>query len=68
MNLSSSASAAPDVWQHYGTRPPEGELPRDVDDRMYWDWYQRTGPGADVFGDVSGRIVAELGWPLMTST
>ncbi|WP_328540662.1 class I SAM-dependent methyltransferase [Streptomyces sp. NBC_00344] len=62
VTVSSSASAAPaDLWQHYGTRPPEGDRPRDVDARMYWDWYQRTGPGAELLGDVAGRTVAELG-------
>lgn len=61
MTPSSSTPAALDVWQHYGTRPPGDELPRSVDDRMYWDWYQRTGPGADVFGDITGLTVAELG-------
>jgi SAM-dependent methyltransferase len=28
---------------------------------MYWDWYQRSGPGAELLGDVTGCTVAELG-------
>lgn len=29
--------------------------------RLYWDWYQRLGPGAELLGDVAGRCVADLG-------
>ncbi|WNI34473.1 methyltransferase domain-containing protein [Streptomyces sp. ITFR-6] len=61
MNSSSPTPAAPaDLWQHYGAPSPEG-TPRSVDARMYWDWYQRTGPGAEILGDVAGRTVTELG-------
>jgi ubiquinone/menaquinone biosynthesis C-methylase UbiE len=28
---------------------------------LYWDWYQRIGPGAEVLGPVEGRVVADLG-------
>lgn len=61
MNQSSATPAAPaDLWQHYGAPSPAG-TPRSVDARMYWDWYQRTGPGAEILGDVAGRTVTELG-------
>lgn len=61
MNPSSPTPAATaDLWQHYGAPSPPG-TPRNVDARMYWDWYQRTGPGAEILGDVAGRTVTELG-------
>ncbi|MEW1615304.1 MULTISPECIES: class I SAM-dependent methyltransferase [unclassified Streptomyces] len=54
---SSSPADALDRWHHYGTssnrRPAIG--------RLYWDWYQRMGPGDELLGDLAGRTVAELG-------
>src|SRR5690242_16755795 len=29
--------------------------------RLYWDWYRRLGPGAEILGDVAGACVADLG-------
>ncbi|MFE9818527.1 class I SAM-dependent methyltransferase [Streptomyces sp. NPDC005773] len=61
MNPSSPTPAAPaDLWQQYGATSPAA-TPRGVDARMYWDWYQRTGPGAEILGNVAGRAVTELG-------
>lgn len=31
------------------------------EERLYWDWYQRLGPGAELLGDVAGACVADLG-------
>ncbi|MFI0718738.1 class I SAM-dependent methyltransferase [Streptomyces sp. NPDC021224] len=31
------------------------------EERLYWDWYQRLGPGAELLGDVAGATVADLG-------
>jgi SAM-dependent methyltransferase len=30
-------------------------------ERLYWDWYQRLGPGAEILGDFAGACVADLG-------
>ncbi|MFE2975580.1 class I SAM-dependent methyltransferase [Streptomyces sp. NPDC059258] len=46
-----------DRWHHYGT---SSDRRRPVE-RLYWDWYQRSGPGDELLGDLAGRSVAELG-------
>ncbi|MFD9541960.1 class I SAM-dependent methyltransferase [Streptomyces sp. NPDC060022] len=51
-------AAAPDLWHHYGASAAPG---RPALTRLYWDWYQRTGPGEELLGDIAGRYVAELG-------
>ncbi|WNI23765.1 class I SAM-dependent methyltransferase [Streptomyces sp. ITFR-16] len=54
--ISPSSEATPDLWHHYGRSP----APRALS-RMHWDWYQRTGPGAELLGDLTGLVAAELG-------
>ncbi|MGA6170075.1 class I SAM-dependent methyltransferase [Streptomyces sp. NPDC012600] len=56
-STSSSPADALDRWYHYGTSS-DG---RRAVGRLYWDWYQRRGPGDDLLGDLTGRTVAELG-------
>jgi SAM-dependent methyltransferase len=58
----SSASDTPaDLWQHYGNTRSRDENRRGVSGALRWDWYQRIGPGPELLGDVSGRVVADLG-------
>jgi hypothetical protein len=58
----SSASDSPaDLWQHYGNSRARDEARRGVSGAVQWDWYQRMGPGLELLGDVSGRVVADLG-------
>ena len=58
----SSASDTPaDAWQHYGNSRSRDETRRGVSEALHWDWYQRIGPGPELLGDVSGRVVADLG-------
>ncbi|MYR92580.1 Methyltransferase domain-containing protein [Streptomyces sp. ScaeMP-e83] len=56
-STSSSPADVLDCWQHYGA---SSNGPRAVG-RLYWDWYQRMGPGDELLGDLTGRTVAELG-------
>lgn len=54
---STSRTAGPDRWQHYGASLRGRRSLRC----LHWDWYQRIGPGAELLGDLTGRTVAELG-------
>ncbi|MFJ5608470.1 class I SAM-dependent methyltransferase [Streptomyces sp. NPDC093221] len=47
-----------DVWARYAASRRKDEGPRG---RVYWDWYQRYGPGAEVLGELDGRSVVDLG-------
>lgn len=59
--MKSSTSDAADMRdRHSSSRVPD-DVVRGADSRLYWDWYQRLGPGAEILGDVAGRIVADLG-------
>ncbi|MFJ1590148.1 class I SAM-dependent methyltransferase [Kitasatospora albolonga] len=53
----SSPADGLDRWHHYGA----SSNGRRAGGRLYWDWYQRRGPGDDLLGDLTGRTVAELG-------
>ncbi|MET8538115.1 class I SAM-dependent methyltransferase [Streptomyces sp. NPDC005065] len=60
MNPSSlTTPAAPDLWHLYGSSASAKE--HCASSRLYWDWYQRTGPGDELLGDVAGCTVSELG-------
>jgi SAM-dependent methyltransferase len=50
---------APDLWHHYGRARAEHD--REVPGTFRWTWDQQGGPGADVLGDLSGRVVGDLG-------
>nr|WP_031522029.1 class I SAM-dependent methyltransferase [Streptomyces sp. NRRL F-5123] len=52
---------AADPWNAYGRSRISDDRTRGTAGRLYWDWYQRIGPGADILGDVAGRTVADLG-------
>lgn len=54
---STSPTAGPDRWHHYGATSNRSRSAG----RLYWDWYQRIGPGDELLGDLTGRTVAELG-------
>lgn len=51
--------ATPDLWHHYGR--DRATRDRAVPRAFRWDWAQAGGPGAEVLGDLGGRVVAELG-------
>ncbi|MEU7295723.1 class I SAM-dependent methyltransferase [Streptomyces exfoliatus] len=40
--------------------PDTEEPPRSTRERFHWDWHRRTEPGAELLGDLSGQVVAEL--------
>jgi SAM-dependent methyltransferase len=56
-----STSPAADPWHRYGRSLLSDDARCGINGRLYWDWYQRTGPGAEVLGPLSGRTVADLG-------
>jgi SAM-dependent methyltransferase len=47
------------LWHHYG-RTRAGR-DREVPDTFRWIWSQDSGPGSEVLGDLSGRVVGDLG-------
>ncbi|MFI7320339.1 class I SAM-dependent methyltransferase [Streptomyces venezuelae] len=48
-----------DLWHHYGRTRAERD--RAVPDAFHWIWSQDGGPGCEVLGDLSGRVVGDLG-------
>ncbi|MFJ6609927.1 class I SAM-dependent methyltransferase [Streptomyces sp. NPDC091289] len=54
---STSPTAGPDRWHHYGATSHGSRSTSG----LHWDWYQRIGPGDELLGDLTGRTVAELG-------
>ncbi|CAL9337884.1 class I SAM-dependent methyltransferase [Streptomyces pilosus] len=48
-----------DLWHHYGRN--RATTDRTVPAEFCWSWSQNSGPGAEVLGDLSGRIVGDLG-------
>ncbi|WP_093622609.1 methyltransferase domain-containing protein [Streptomyces sp. 3213.3] len=48
-----------DLWHHYGRTRAEHD--REVPDTFHWIWSQDSGPGPEVLGDLSGRVVGDLG-------
>ncbi|MFI5757383.1 class I SAM-dependent methyltransferase [Streptomyces sp. NPDC051569] len=56
---SPSPRTPPDLWHGYG-RTRAG-TDRAVPDRLFWTWYQDSGPGAELLGELTGRVVADLG-------
>jgi SAM-dependent methyltransferase len=59
--VTSSTTPATDPWAHYSRSLASDDQARGATGRLYWDWYQRIGPGAEILGDVAGRTVADLG-------
>ncbi|TXS34306.1 class I SAM-dependent methyltransferase [Streptomyces sp. gb1(2016)] len=55
---SPTSTATPDLWHSYGAPASQA---RPALPRIYWDWYQNTGPDEALLGDVAGRDVADLG-------
>ncbi|BAJ31664.1 MULTISPECIES: class I SAM-dependent methyltransferase [Kitasatospora] len=49
----------PDLWHHYGRARSDSD--RAVPPVFSWVWAQDAGPGAEVLGDVTGLVVADLG-------
>ncbi|MCI4041747.1 class I SAM-dependent methyltransferase [Streptomyces sp. TRM75563] len=54
---STSSTTGPDRWHHYGATSDRSRSAG----RLYWDWYQRIGPGDELLGDLTDCTVAELG-------
>ncbi|MFE7077452.1 WD40 repeat domain-containing protein [Streptomyces sp. NPDC057620] len=52
-------TTSPDLWHHYGRS--RAATDREVPDAFRWGWDQVSGPGPEVLGDLTGRIVADLG-------
>lgn len=48
-----------DLWYHYGRA--RAAVDRAVPDRVRWTWDQASGPGAEVLGDLTGGLAADLG-------
>ncbi|MCL7376488.1 methyltransferase domain-containing protein [Streptomyces sp. 35G-GA-8] len=48
-----------DLWHHYGRTRAQRD--RSVPESFHWIWSQDGGPGAEVLGDLSGRVVGDLG-------
>ncbi|MEV7603523.1 class I SAM-dependent methyltransferase [Kitasatospora sp. NPDC089797] len=56
---SPTQGAAPDLWHHYGRT--RGDTDRSVPEEFSWIWAQDSGPGAEMLGDLTGLLVADLG-------
>ena len=41
--------------------PAATDSPHRIVDRFHWDWYQRAEPGPELLGDITDRVVVELG-------
>ncbi|MFK4066534.1 methyltransferase domain-containing protein [Streptomyces sp. NPDC029674] len=52
-------TATADLWHHYGRTRAERD--RAVPDAFHWAWSQDGGPGCEVLGDLTGRVVGDLG-------
>ncbi|SHL20071.1 class I SAM-dependent methyltransferase [Actinacidiphila paucisporea] len=59
--MTSSTSPGTDLWHRYGQSLVCDDVKRGVDGRLFWDWYQRTGPGAEILGELAGRTVVDAG-------
>ncbi|GAB7188895.1 hypothetical protein ATKI12_9009 [Kitasatospora sp. Ki12] len=56
---SPAQGAEPDLWHHYGRT--RADTDRTVPDSFSWVWAQDGGPGAEVLGDLTDLVVADLG-------
>ncbi|WP_050495807.1 class I SAM-dependent methyltransferase [Streptomyces baarnensis] len=54
---STSSTTGPDRWHHYAAASNRSRSAG----RLYWDWYQRIGPGDELLGDLTDCTVADLG-------
>lgn len=59
--MKSATSLATDLWHQYGRSLASDDAKRGMNARLYWDWYQRAGPGAEVLGELTRRTVVDLG-------
>ncbi|MFD8325127.1 methyltransferase domain-containing protein [Streptomyces lydicus] len=48
-----------DLWHHYGRT--RAATDRAVPDAFRWSWGQDSGPGAELLGDLTERVVGDLG-------
>ncbi len=48
-----------DLWHHYGRTRAKRD--RAVPNAFHWIWSQDGGPGCEVLGDLTGRVVGDLG-------
>lgn len=59
--MTSSAKTSADPWNRYSRLRVADDRARGAQGRLYWDWYQRIGPGAEVLGDAADANIADLG-------
>ncbi|WP_051834126.1 class I SAM-dependent methyltransferase [Streptomyces sp. NRRL S-646] len=52
-------TTSPDLWHHYGRTRAEQD--RAVPDVFHWIWSQDSGPGFEALGDLTGKVVCDLG-------
>ncbi|MEU9555758.1 class I SAM-dependent methyltransferase [Streptomyces fumanus] len=48
-----------DLWHHFGRARAEHD--RAVPHAFHWVWSQDGGPGSEVLGDLTGKVVGDLG-------
>ncbi|WP_251075930.1 class I SAM-dependent methyltransferase [Streptomyces sp. ISL-12] len=48
-----------DLWHHFGRTRAERD--RAVPHAFHWIWSQDGGPGSEVLGDLTGKVVGDLG-------
>ncbi|QEV50292.1 class I SAM-dependent methyltransferase [Streptomyces platensis] len=48
-----------DLWHHYGRT--RAATDRTVPEAFHWTWSQDGGPGPEALGDLTGRVVGDLG-------
>jgi len=53
------ATSGADLWHHYGRTRATRD--RAIPKSFHWNWSQDSGPGAEVLGDLTGRVVGDLG-------
>ncbi|MFE7270025.1 methyltransferase domain-containing protein [Streptomyces sp. NPDC057623] len=49
----------PDLWHHYGRARAEHD--RAIPGAFHWIWSQDSGPGPEALGDLTGKVVCDLG-------
>lgn len=50
-SASPTAPAQPDLWHRYGRGRAAAD--RAMPERLYWNWGQDGGPGAEILGDLN---------------
>ncbi|GAA4806262.1 hypothetical protein GCM10023220_40250 [Streptomyces ziwulingensis] len=48
-----------DLWHHFGRTRAERD--RTVPRAFHWLWSQEGGPGSEILGDLTGKVIGDLG-------